>query len=139
MYQYSRAIFLALKDLVDPAPDRLSPAEARRQVLLASERTIERLAQDPRYFARPARSLFEEIRHLFPIRRQEQAFVAIESVVSVAVERIAQELERASLSEGRCRATTRKGRPCQRTPLPGSRFCPSHQHLAERPVPLAVA
>ena len=29
----------------------------------------------------------------------------------------------------RCRATTRKGKPCQRTPLPERDYCPSHQHL----------
>ena len=29
----------------------------------------------------------------------------------------------------RCRATTRKGKACQRTPLPGRDYCPSHQHL----------
>jgi hypothetical protein len=30
-----------------------------------------------------------------------------------------------------CRATTRRGTPCQRTPLPHNGYCPSHQHLAE--------
>ena len=30
-----------------------------------------------------------------------------------------------------CRATTRKGTPCQRMPLPRNGYCPSHQHLAE--------
>ena len=30
-----------------------------------------------------------------------------------------------------CRATTRKGTPCQRTPLPHNGYCPSHQHLAD--------
>ena len=29
----------------------------------------------------------------------------------------------------RCHATTRKGKPCQRTPLPEREYCPSHQHL----------
>ena len=28
-----------------------------------------------------------------------------------------------------CHATTRKGKPCQRTPLPERDYCPSHQHL----------
>ena len=31
----------------------------------------------------------------------------------------------------RCRATTRKGETCRRTPLPRNGYCPSHQHLAE--------
>ena len=30
-----------------------------------------------------------------------------------------------------CRATTRRGTPCQRIPLPLNGYCPSHQHLAE--------
>ena len=30
-----------------------------------------------------------------------------------------------------CRATTRKGTPCQRTPLAHNGYCPSHQHLAD--------
>jgi hypothetical protein len=29
-----------------------------------------------------------------------------------------------------CRASTRKGTPCQRMPLPHNGYCPSHQHLA---------
>ena len=42
-----------------------------------------------------------------------------------------------------CRATTRKGTPCQRMPLPHNGYCPSHQHLAETedieiPVPAAA-
>ena len=28
-------------------------------------------------------------------------------------------------------ATTRKGKACQRTPLPGREYCPSHSHLEE--------
>ena len=30
-----------------------------------------------------------------------------------------------------CHATTRKGTACQRVPLPGSKYCPSHKHLEE--------
>jgi hypothetical protein len=30
-----------------------------------------------------------------------------------------------------CRATTRKGSACQRTPLAHNGYCPSHQHLAD--------
>ena len=30
-----------------------------------------------------------------------------------------------------CRAHTRKGTPCQREPLPGRDYCPSHKHLEE--------
>ena len=34
-----------------------------------------------------------------------------------------------ALGVPRCHATTRKGKPCQRTPLPDRDYCPSHQHL----------
>ena len=40
-----------------------------------------------------------------------------------------------------CRASTRKGTPCQRMPLPHNGYCSSHQHLAETEeleVPLAA-
>jgi hypothetical protein len=40
-----------------------------------------------------------------------------------------------------CRASTRKGSPCQRMPLPHNGYCPSHQHLAETervPSPMAA-
>jgi hypothetical protein len=30
-----------------------------------------------------------------------------------------------------CRATTRRGTACARTPLQSNGYCPSHQHLAE--------
>ena len=30
-----------------------------------------------------------------------------------------------------CRAHTRQGTPCQREPLPGRDYCPSHKHLEE--------
>jgi len=30
-----------------------------------------------------------------------------------------------------CHATTRRGTSCQRMPLLGSKYCPSHKHLEE--------
>ena len=30
-----------------------------------------------------------------------------------------------------CQAHTREGTPCQRVPLPGRDFCPSHKHFEE--------
>ena len=77
MYHYSRAIFRALKDMVEPQTDSVTPEEARRQVLEACERTVERIAEDPRYFARPARSLFEEIRFYFPITQQARVYFVV--------------------------------------------------------------
>jgi len=67
MYRFSRAIFVEIKDLVDPHPETVSIPEGKRRVLQSSEATIERLARDPHYFAKPSQSLFHEIRHLFSI------------------------------------------------------------------------
>jgi hypothetical protein len=136
MYRFSRQIFMQIKDSIDPHPDTITAAEARRRVLRACEDTIERMARDPRYFPRPARSLFQEIRFYFPIKEQAQVYYSIERILRVAHEFIQEEIERSG--EGAivpCRATTRKGKPCQRTPLPGREYCPSHQHLEE---PLAI-
>jgi len=132
MYRFSRALFLEIKDLVDPHPDTISVVEARRRVLEACEETVERLAREPRFFARPARSLFEEIRHLFPITQQARVYYAIDRTIGLARAFIQRELERSNDGLARCRATTRKGKPCQRTPLPDREYCPSHQHLEER-------
>ena len=51
--------------------------------------------------------------------------------VKAAVDFIEEQIESGLLDGGiaRCRATTRKGKPCQRTPLPERDYCPSHQHL----------
>ena len=51
--------------------------------------------------------------------------------LAAAVEFINAQLEAGLLDGGiaRCKATTRKGKACQRTPLPSRDYCPSHQHL----------
>src|SRR3954449_5977633 len=131
MYQYSRAIYRSIKDLVDPYVDPETGIEYRRQVLEACEQTMERLATDPLYFAKPERALFQDIRRYFPITAQAQVAWAVQQGVKAAVKFIEEQIEPAPLDGGiaRCRATTRKGKPCQRTPLPERDYCPSHQHL----------
>ena len=108
MYQYSRAIYRSIKDLIDPYVDSETQLIYRRAVLATCEQTMERLAKDPHYFANPDRALFQDIRRYFPITAQAQVAWAVNKGVS---------------------ATTRKGKPCQRTPLPERDYCPSHQHL----------
>ena len=110
----------------------MSRVEAQRRVLAACEAAVERLAADPRYFARPTRSLFEEIRRYFPITQQARVYVAVDEVISRVVEAAEAELQRRSDLLGRCRALTRKGQPCQRGAMPESEYCPSHAHLDER-------
>ena len=131
MYQYSRAIYRSIKDLIEPYADHSSQLESRRDVLVACEQTMERLAKDPLYFAKPDRALFQDIRRYFPITAQAEVAWAVKEGVAAAVAFIEEQIEAGALDGGvaRCRATTRKGKPCQRTPLPERDYCPSHQHL----------
>ena len=131
MYQYSRAIYRSIKDLVDPYADPEIQISSRRAVLDACEQTMERLAKDPLYFAKPDRALFQDIRRHFPITAQAQVAWAVQRGVGAAIDFIQEQIEAGALDGGiaRCRATTRKGKPCQRTPLPERDYCPSHQHL----------
>jgi hypothetical protein len=105
--------------------------EYRMAVLEACEHTMERLARDPQYFAKPERSLFQDIRRYFPITAQAQVAWAVNEGVTAAVAFIEEQIEAGAFDGGvpRCHATTRKGKPCQRTPLPERDYCPSHQHL----------
>ena len=134
MYQYSRAIYRSIKDLIDPYVDPQTQLEYRREVLAATEGTMERLAADPHYFAKPDKALFQDIRRYFPITHQAQVAWAVNKGVTAASSFIEDQIESGALDGGvaRCRATTRKGKPCQRTPLPERDYCPSHQHLESR-------
>ena len=131
MYQYSRAIYRSIKDLVDPYVTPETRVQYRREVLEACEQTMERLAKDPLYFAKPDRALFQDIRRYFPITVQAQVAWSVTHGVGAAVGFIEEQIENGAFEGGvaRCRATTRKGKPCQRTPLPDRDYCPSHQHL----------
>ena len=131
MYQYSRAIYRSIKDLIDPYVEQSQQIEYRREVLAACEATMERLAADPHYFSKPERALFQDIRRYFPITAQAEVAWATSEGVNAAVQFIQDQIESGILDGviARCRATTRKGKPCQRTPLPERDYCPSHQHL----------
>ena len=92
-----------------------------------------RLATDRRYFARPARTLFNDVRAYFRMQDQLYVWHVIDGNMRLATEFLEQLPEGVGL-DGRppqCHAHTRKGTPCQRTPLPGRDYCPSHKHLEE--------
>jgi hypothetical protein len=133
MYQYSRAIYRSIKDLIDPYADAETRIESRHAVLGQCQETMERLADDPTYFARPDRALFADIRRYFPITAQARVAWSVREGVSAATTFIEQQVEAGLLDGGvaRCHATTRKGKACQRTPLPARDYCPSHQHLEQ--------
>ena len=85
MYQYSRAIYRSIKDLVDPYVDPQTQLTYRREVLAACEGTMERLAADPHYFAKPDKALFQDIRRYFPITVQAQVAWSVTHGVGAAV------------------------------------------------------
>src|SRR4051795_11554404 len=125
MYQYSRAIYRSIKDLIDPYADPDAQLEYRRAVLETCEETMERLASDPHYFANPDKSLFQDIRRYFPITHQAQVAWAVQEGVAAAAAFIENQIEAGAFDGGlaRCRAPRRKGNACQRTPLPEREYC----------------
>src|SRR5438128_10682687 len=114
MYQYSRAIYKSVKDQIDPYSDRETQLDSRRAVLEACEQTMERLATDPLYFAKPERALFQDIRRYFPITAQAQVAWAVSEGVSAACAFIESQFAAGASYGGvsRSRATTSKGNPC---------------------------
>ena len=133
MYQFSRSLYRELGPLV--IGDRYGTAISNRQQFLAScENAFQRLASDRHYFARPSRTLFNNVRFYFPMQEQLRVYKVIDRYMRVAT-MFVDEREREGISlDGSplcCHASTRKGTPCQRVPLPGSKYCPSHKHLEE--------
>lgn len=132
MYQFSRAIYRELADQVTSG--REGPCAARAALLRESEAAMERLALDRHYFARPVKTLFNDIRDLFPMSAQLHVYRVIEHNVSLAAEYVETQARDGVTFDGSplcCHATTRKGTSCQRVPLPASKYCPSHKHLEE--------
>src|SRR5436190_551707 len=110
MYQYSRAIYRSIKDLIDPYVDEETQLEYRREVLQACEGTMQRLAQDPHYFAKPDRALFQDIRRYFPITVQAQVAWAVNQGVDAAVSFVEEQIE-AGAVDGARHQIERRGIP----------------------------
>jgi hypothetical protein len=133
MYQFSRAIYRELVAELEPQA-QCQGRNAHAHLLKACECTMERLATDRHYFARPARTLFNDIRFCFPVSAQAKVHRVVTSYISAAEAWLDSQPKQGYDVNGnplQCRATTRKGTACQRVPLPQNGYCPSHQHLAE--------
>src|SRR5437764_11524198 len=121
MYQFSRAIYRELAgDILEPDTP-WSDCHPHERVLKSCEAAIERLATDRHYFARPARTLFNDIRPYFPMSSQARIYRVIERYIACADEFLARQPMTGYDLAGnplQCRATTRKGTACQRMPLP---------------------
>ena len=104
-------------------------------MLRACEAVVERLATDRHYFARPARTLFCDIRNYFPMCAQGHVHRVVSRYIGYAQRTSPSTRSRptppSAAQPPQCRATTRKGSACQRVPLPHNGYCPSHQHLAD--------
>jgi hypothetical protein len=134
MYEFSRAIYRELADEISEDPQSGRQYANHARVLRACEMAVERLATDRHYFARPARTLFREIRAYFPMSSQLRVLGVVEHYVALADEFVRRLPKNGLDVHGnplQCRASTRKGSPCQRMPLPHNGYCPSHQHLAD--------
>ena len=131
MYQFSRAIYRELaKDIVDVQGGR----GGHEAVLRACEATMDRLSTDRHYFAKPARTLFTDIRPYFPMQAQARVWLVVQRYIGCAEDWLARQPRHGYDANGnplQCRATTRRGTACQREPLARNGYCPSHQHLAE--------
>ena len=133
MYQFSRSIYRDLAPRLDTTGGVEVAMTARQQLLEACESTIERLVTDRRYFARPAKTLFTAIREHFALAEQVHVYMIIERHIEL-IEEFLDSLPADVTLDGQernCLASTRKGTPCQREPLPGMDYCPSHKHLEE--------
>ena len=133
MYRFSRCIYRELAPHVEDRGD-VATSQARHKLLESAEATMRRLAADRRHFARPTRTLFEEVREHFALAEQVRVYMVIERFVDLAVDHLERLPDDVSL-DGKprsCLASTRKGAPCRREPLPGRDYCPSHKHLEEQ-------
>jgi hypothetical protein len=144
MYGFSRAIYRELADEILEDPAGAGRGANHERVLRECEATVERLITDQRYFARPAKTLFRDIRAYFPMSSQLRVLRVIEHVLALVEEFLRGLPQNGFDAAGnplQCRASTRRGAPCQRMPLPHNGYCPSHQHLAETeelPSPVAA-
>jgi hypothetical protein len=126
MYHISRRIYREL------AADL--PAAERRDVLRACEANVDRLVHDRHYFAKPSKTLFEEIRWHFPLPAQRRVFAVIDRHMRQT--RAYLESSNSAMVElagvvPTCRATTRRSGLCSHTPDPRTGYCRWHSHLAE--------
>jgi hypothetical protein len=133
MYQFSRSLYRELAQDVIPGRGE-DIALTRQRFLRACESSMERLALDRHYFAKPVRTLFNDVRRYFPITEQLRVYQMCQEHMKLAIDYVDSQLREGVTFDGspvRCHASTRKGTACQRVPLPGSKYCPSHKHLEE--------
>ena len=86
MYHFSRSIYRELaSDILEDRPEHEGPTNHER-VLHSCEVCVERLATDWHYFARPTKTLFNDIRIYFPMSAQLKVYRTVDRYMSFARE-----------------------------------------------------
>ena len=83
MYQFSRSIYRELAPRISTTTN--ASCASKQQILSACEGTMRRLLTDRRYFARPTKALFTELRGHFPISEQLFVFQVVDRNVKLAI------------------------------------------------------
>ena len=84
MYHFSRSIYRELApDIIEDRPEREGPTNHER-VLRSCETCVERLATDWHYFARPTKTLFNDIRIYFPMSAQLRVYKTVDRYMTFA-------------------------------------------------------
>src|SRR4029077_4115195 len=127
MYQFSRAIYGEVSPRIVEAPAGAQPGRNQTAVLSACEAVITRLAIEPHYFAHPARTLFCDIRSYFSMNDLGHVNTVVRRYMTLAQQYLLENPNERYAAIGgappQCRATTRKGSACQRTPLAHNGYC----------------
>ena len=78
MYHFSRSIYRELApDIIEDRPERDGTTNHER-VLRSCETCVERLATDWHYFAKPTKTLFNDIRIYFPMSAQLRVYKTVD-------------------------------------------------------------
>ena len=104
MYHFSRSIYRELAPEI--IEERDGGTENHERVLRSCETCVERLATDWHYFAKPTKTLFNDIRIYFPMSSQLRVYKTVDRYMCFAREYFANNPVAERLE---CRATTRRG------------------------------
>ena len=134
MYQFSRSIFRELAPEVVPGRGE-DVFVTRMRFLRACETSMERLAMDRHYFAKPVRTLFNDVRHFFPIGEQLRVYRVCERHMTLATEFVDSQLRTGMTFDGSpvcCHASTRRGTACAARAAAGQQVLPVAQAPGRR-------
>ena len=134
MYAFSRAIYRELAGEIVEEPQRAHTYSITNGCCAHARRPWSAWPQTAITSPGQARTLFREIRVYFPMSSQLRVLRVVEHYLAAADDFLSRLPKNGFDINGnalQCRASTRKGSPCQRMPLPHNGYCPSHQHLVE--------